>query len=177
MSGRHCTVCTNPQRSQVEDAMAAGTALSSISDTHGVSRQALQRHRDGHMAVDLTLRDDGISPWRTVLRIVAAADRLHELADQAAQRGRITDATRATLAEAKTLRELLALGLKGEDQLGYAEDADAMERAVGVLIRRAPAAGDVIATELESQGRDALAAVVRSLADHVRKEATMKEIA
>jgi hypothetical protein len=122
------------------------------------------------MAAALTLRDDGISPWRTVLRLVATADRLHDLADEAEERGRLGDATRATLAEAKVLRELLALGLKGEDQLGYAEDADAMERAVGVLIRRAPAAGDVIATELETQGRDKLAAVVRSLADRVRHE-------
>lgn len=174
MSGRPCTVCANPQRSQVEDGISAGEPIAAIASAHGLSRTSIRRHRDRHMAAALTLRDDGISPWRTVLRIVSTADRLHHLADQAEERGRITDATRATLAEAKTLRELLALGLKGEDQLAYAEDADALERAVGVLVRRAPAAGDALAAELESQGRDALAAAVRSLADRVRQQTTIE---
>jgi hypothetical protein len=42
---RTCTVCSHPQRRQVEQAMIAGTALRTIAGQFGPSKAAIMRHR------------------------------------------------------------------------------------------------------------------------------------
>ncbi len=178
MSGRPCTVCNSEQRSQVEDTIASGEALSAIAASFALSRQSLRRHMGSHMGQPIEHVRDGLGPYEVVLRLVQTTDRLHDLADQAEERGRLADAVRATLAESKTLHLLLSIGLKGQAEIDYAENADALEQAVAALIRRAPSAGDVIAAELASQGRDTYAAKVRDLAERVRlHQADRQEIA
>jgi len=111
---------------------------------------------------------DGISPWTTVLRMAEAADRLRDLATEAEAVGRLGDATRATLAEARTLDLLLNLGAKGPAQLDYAADADAMEKAVTVLVRQQPEIGDRLAQFLRQEERTAYAARLQVYADKCR---------
>ncbi len=120
------------------------------------------------MPADASAFRDGLSPYAIVTRMVGNADRLRDLAADAEERGRIADATRATLAESKTLHDLLSLGVQGQEQIEYAEDASALEAAVVALVRRAPVAGEFIAADLEARGRDVLAGKVRALAERWR---------
>lgn len=120
------------------------------------------------MAADGSAFRDGLSPYAIVTRMVGSADRLRDLAADAEERGRIADATRATLAESKTLHDLLSLGVRGQEQIEYAEDASALEAAVVALVRRAPVAGEIVASELEARGRDVLATKVRAFAERCR---------
>lgn len=169
MSGRPCTVCTSEQRSHIEDTIASGEALSAISASCALSRQSLRRHRDTHMGQPVEhLRDAGIGPYRVVLRMVETADRLHDLADQAEERGRLSDATRATVAESKALHQLLSIGVQGRQEIDHAGDYDALEQAVAALVRRTPVAGEIIAAELESRGRNSYASKLRGYADRCR---------
>jgi len=164
--GRPCRVCTHAQRTEVEAALADGDAVSRISEQFSVGRSSLRRHRSGHMSVTFS---EGLSAWATVLRMAEAADRLRDLADDAEDRGRLADATRAVLAEAKTLDLLLALGVRGPEQLDYAKDAAALEAAVTVLLQRVPALGDRIAEQLEQQDRTAYANKFRVYANKCRQ--------
>jgi len=167
--GRPCSVCGHVQRSAIENAIASGEALSAISASFALSRQAVRRHRDAHMAADASaFHDGGIGPYATVVRLTQAADRLRDLATEAEDRGRIADAVRATLAESRTLATLFQLGVKGGGEIEQAKDAAELEAGVVALVRRAPVAGEVIAAELESRGRDALAGQVRTFAQRCK---------
>jgi hypothetical protein len=159
-------VCGHSQRSDVEAELADGTSLSSVAASYAVTRQSLRRHRSGHMHVSFT--SDGIDPWTTVLRMSEAANRLKDLADDAEDRGRLADATRAVLAEARVLDLMLALGVQGASQLDYAADAAAMEKAVTTLVRQVPSIGDQLAELLSQQERDAFAAKLRAFAEKCR---------
>ena len=162
--GRPCSVCTHAHRSEVEASLLDGESLSSVAATYTVTRQALRRHRAAHMNAG-DLRDAGIGAYAIAVRLFETADRLRDLADDAEQMGRFADATRATLAEARTLDFLLNLGAKGGDDLKYAKDAVALEGAVAALVRQVPAIGDQIAKQLEQQDRSAYAAKFRDYAE------------
>lgn len=164
--GRPCSTCVHSDRSAIEGALADGEAISRISETFGVSRSSLRRHRAQHMSVSF---HDGIDPWTTVLRMAASADRLRDLADEAEESGRIAVAIRAVLAEAKTLDLLLALGVRGPQQLDYAADARALEGAVCELVQEMPAIGDQLAEFLRQRDRTAFAAKLRRYAEKCRE--------
>jgi hypothetical protein len=109
-----------------------------------------------------------LSPWDTILRMAEAADRLKDLGDEAEERGRIGDATRAVLAEARVLDLLLNMGAKGQGQFNYAADARALESAVAALLQKFPAAGEVLSAELERQERPGYANKIRVYANKCR---------
>ena len=44
---RRCTVCSSPQRDLIDQAITSGRPLRAIAGEYAVSRQSLQRHRDG----------------------------------------------------------------------------------------------------------------------------------
>lgn len=159
-------MCGHAQRSDVEASVLDGEPLSSVSAKFSLSRQALRRHRAAHMTV---IFSDGISPWETLLRMSQAADRLRDLADDAEERGRIADATRAVLGEAKALNLLLDVGVRGPQQLDYAKDAAALESAIAVLLQRVPALGDRIADELDRADRATYAAKFRAYTEKCRQ--------
>lgn len=119
--------------------------------------------------MSVTLYGDGLSPWSTVLRMATAADRLRALADVAERRGHIADATRAVLAESRVLHQLLDLGMRGSDEAVFAKDAEALQRAVGVLVREDPDSGDRLAQLLRERGRNTLSHAVAELADRTRQ--------
>jgi hypothetical protein len=142
-----------------------GESLSSVASSFNLTRQALRRHRASHMTVTFS---EGLSAWETLLRMAAAADRLHDLADTAEEHGRIADATRATLSEIKALDLMLALGVQGPAQLNYAADAAALELAITVLLQRSPALGDQLAEQLDQAERPGYANRFRIYADRCR---------
>src|SRR4051812_18031889 len=47
---RACTVCTHPKRDSVERAMVDGATYREISGQYGLSRSALERHKNDHLA-------------------------------------------------------------------------------------------------------------------------------
>lgn len=54
---RHCSVCSNPARADIDRALARGgpdTNLSALGREHGVDRNSLRRHRDEHLPALLT---------------------------------------------------------------------------------------------------------------------------
>ena len=115
-----------------------------------------------------SLQDAGIGAYGIAVRLFETADRLRDLADQAEESNKLADATRATLAEGKTLHLLLSLGLQGPQQLDYARDAAALEGAVVALVRQTPLAGEIIAAELDRRDRAVLAGKVRRFAEKCR---------
>ena len=165
--GRPCSTCVHGDRSAIEAALADGEAISRISATFSLSRSSLRRHRSSHMSVMTFL--DGLSPWETLLRMAASADRLKDLADEAEELGHIAVASRATLSEIKALDLLLALGVRGPDQLNYAADARALEGAICELVQEMPAIGDQLAEFLRQRDRTAYAGKLQGYADKCRQ--------
>ena len=50
MSETRCTVCQHPSRSAVEQALVSGRSNTSIGSEFGLSKDAVRRHRDRHLA-------------------------------------------------------------------------------------------------------------------------------
>ena len=50
MPGRHCSICTHPERTQIESALLGGTmSFRSISARYGMSKTSVARHVAEHM--------------------------------------------------------------------------------------------------------------------------------
>ncbi len=165
-TGRPCATCTHVDRPAIEAALLDGDSVSSVSATCGLTRQSLRRHRGAHMTA--AIRDAGIGPFAIAVRLFETADRLRDMATEAEDRNRFTDATRATLAEAKTLGLLLSLGAKGGEDFTHAKDAAALEAAVTALVRQLPDLGDQLADELDRADRPEFADMVRTYATKCR---------
>lgn len=49
-AGRPCSICSHPDRQAIEAALlAGGESVRALARNFGVTRQALERHRDNHM--------------------------------------------------------------------------------------------------------------------------------
>jgi hypothetical protein len=53
MAGRHCAVCTHPERAAIDAAILAGGAFRTIATRYEMSHPAVLRHRNSHMAEQL----------------------------------------------------------------------------------------------------------------------------
>jgi glycine cleavage system pyridoxal-binding protein P len=53
MPGRICTICSNPQRAEIDRAAIAGASYRAIAGQFGVSRIALLRHKADHLLAEL----------------------------------------------------------------------------------------------------------------------------
>ena len=73
---RTCSVCTHDNRPLVERALVAGEPLRSISSRTGLTRQALARHRDGHMPAAL-LKAQEVEEVADADDLLAQVQRLH----------------------------------------------------------------------------------------------------
>ncbi len=51
MGGRLCTVCTSPDRAEIEAAILRGDSMRAIARRYAPSRRSMERHRDAHMGV------------------------------------------------------------------------------------------------------------------------------
>jgi hypothetical protein len=52
--GRPCSICEDPQRETIEEAIVAGRSFRSVAATFGTfSKDAVRRHRESHMPVSL----------------------------------------------------------------------------------------------------------------------------
>jgi hypothetical protein len=124
---RLCTVCEHPDRAQVEIGMANGIALRVLSLRYGMSQDALWRHRQNHMDVDLVARlktrgsrsDEELAHIREVEskslldhlvyqrgRLYRNGDHAAEIKDYAGERAALESASKVSERMAKLLGEL-----------------------------------------------------------------------
>ncbi len=84
---RNCSVCSNPEKEAIDQALVAKTAYRTIADRYGLSHQALMRHKAEHLpavlvkseqAKEVTRADDLIGQLQ---EITARTDRLYKIAD------------------------------------------------------------------------------------------------
>jgi hypothetical protein len=46
---RLCSVCTHPARATIDDGLVTGQSLRAISAAYGVSKSAVDRHKESHL--------------------------------------------------------------------------------------------------------------------------------
>src|SRR5262245_50698377 len=89
---RTCTVCTHPDREAIDEGLVAGEPNRRIAARHGVTEQAVRRHKAEHLpasltraqeAADVAHAGDLLAQVRDLqsrtLRILAAAEAAGEL--------------------------------------------------------------------------------------------------
>ena len=136
---RRCTICTHPQREEIDRAIARGDSYRGIAARYSVSLTSLLRHARSHLsqpvraAVQAEMMEHGASILSQVRELNQKARRL---LDEAAAKGRYTGAA-AFLKEA---RELLTFEAR---LLGELDSRDRVEvhthldvRALAVRIAR-----------------------------------------
>jgi len=116
---RVCTVCTHPQRAEIDRQLALGEATQSrISAQHGLVRRSLDRHARSHLSVDLIeaarakVSDNG-TDLSLVGRVTRMVDRLERLAENCTEYG----AGKDLLAAARELRPYHELFGRANGQL------------------------------------------------------------
>ncbi len=105
---RRCTVCTHPQREEIDWAIARGESYRGIAQRHFVSITAIHRHARAHLPqqVQAAARAEMVEHGASILSQVRELNqKARQLLDEAASRGRYSGAA-AFLKEA---RELLTL--------------------------------------------------------------------
>ena len=98
-----CALCRHPKRPEVDQALAAGTALRDIAGQFGTSKSALDRHRD-HIVTAITKAEDA----RAQLSAAAILRRLARLemhAEEVLSEARREKDPRLVLNAIKELRE------------------------------------------------------------------------
>lgn len=75
MSDPRCTVCTHPERGLVERDITAGMPNTQVASKHGLSKDAVRRHRDRHLSAALR----GVMSKRDDQAGARALDRLEDL--------------------------------------------------------------------------------------------------
>jgi hypothetical protein len=162
---RTCTVCTGPDRAEIDQALTQGESQRAVAGAYRRSPSSVRRHAQGHLQP----------------RLVEAAERLQLLHhdDLVQQMRDLVTETQGVLAQAKAdgevrlvlsaareVRETLkALALiVPEDQDHDAED---LVRGVAEMLRQHPEAGLTLASALDSLGNQAMAATVSERARRV----------
>ena len=113
---RRCTVCTHPQRAEIERALTGGGVSRKIAQRFRVSEFALSRHK-AHMreAVKAALEAGKVNRGRDVLeRLQELNQRARAILEEAQREGRPRDA----LAAIRELRGLLKLEAELVGDLG-----------------------------------------------------------
>jgi hypothetical protein len=175
-TGAPCTVCAHRRRKEIDEAIVGGVStIAGLARTHGLSRQALMRHRDAHMGRDIRAVHAQRRDEQAYDRGSSLLDRMHNLGAEA----------HAALREAKNSKDirliLSAIGtasklleLQGRLQGEFADGAvtvnithnDFRTLPVGIVAALEPfpdakravliaLGGDVLAIEGDAQGTSA----------------------
>ena len=71
---RICSVCTHSARATIDDGLVMGQSLRAISAAYGLSKSAVDRHKDNHVSVPLAQDDADLAAEFQAAR---QADRQH----------------------------------------------------------------------------------------------------
>ncbi len=103
-----CTTCTHPEREAIDEALTQGLSMRRIAFRHGMSPNAIKRHRDRHLspALAAVAAERKQAHERSLLeRIEDLTNRAERILDQAEQSGKVSVA----LSAIREMRELLRL--------------------------------------------------------------------
>lgn len=106
--GRTCTICTCEHRTEIEEAIVAGTPYRDIARRWGVSRDAVMRHKRDHLSpaiVAVAAEREAAGTRSLVDRVEDLITRTERILTAAERSGGVTTA----LAAVRELRELLRL--------------------------------------------------------------------
>ena len=112
---RKCTVCAHTDRKSIDEAILAGLAYRDIARQWSVSKDAVKRHADNHIAKDLATAHRA----QESTRVDSLMDRVEQLLDEAQrllEYGKVGEDTKAWAAGIREVRmcvELLAK-IRGE---------------------------------------------------------------
>jgi hypothetical protein len=112
---RTCTVCSHPAREAIDEALVEGVAFPALAAKHGVSKDALSRHKVKHLPAKLVMAQaaEEVAQVDSLLEQVRDLQaRAHRILDKAERAGDLRTALDA-IREARGNLELLA-GLLGE---------------------------------------------------------------
>lgn len=112
---RRCTVCSHEQRAKIDVALVNGTGLRDIAGHYGLSRSALSRHKDDHVALSLVKAQDAAEVAQAddlLDQIKGLRNKAVKILDRAENEGDLRTAL-AGIREARSCIELLA-ELEGE---------------------------------------------------------------
>ncbi|MFC2094973.1 hypothetical protein ACFLSW_00840 [Candidatus Bipolaricaulota bacterium] len=107
---RKCTVCVHPDRDSIDDAILTGTSLRDIARQWCVSKDAIKRHADNHIAKDLAAAHKA----QESTRVDSLMDRVEKLLDESQEllehgkHKKNAGAWAAGIREARMCLELLA---------------------------------------------------------------------
>ncbi len=107
--GRPCSVCTNPRRKEIDEALLTGTPYRDIARRFQTSTAAAHRHsRHVQNALAAVASEDPVAYGRTVLaQVRILTERAVRILDRAENEGELRAATGA-IREARTCLELVA---------------------------------------------------------------------
>jgi predicted DNA-binding protein YlxM (UPF0122 family) len=115
-----CSICTHPQRAEIDQAILTGTPLRNIAERYSVSTTALHRHKkNGHIEQQLVKAEEAkeiATADQLLADLVSAKERLESLGQSAETAGDLKAAI-AAVRESVRIIEITAkmLGeLKGE---------------------------------------------------------------
>lgn len=176
---RECGWCHSPQLHEWEERIAAGDPVAVVSIDTPFSVSAARRHVRLHMQPRLRAEMDRPG---SALTLSDFADRLLELAEQAASIGEYAYATnngRLALLAIQQERDLLLslmtrLGIDAGEAAEVFRDAKAVMRAISQLIGSGalPGAGERLAVALRESGHDDLAHAFAALDKRNEQEIT-----
>lgn len=152
-AGRPCSVCSHPEREQIEAAIIAGTTFRAISRAHGLGgHDAIRRHTANHLSpeVQQALNATG-SPAASLFteRLAEIADDLRDAREQAAERGDASTLARVASAEARViLATTERFGVDAESLAAEVARGHAVFRALVFAAKHNPAAGRLISQGL-----------------------------
>lgn len=169
---RPCSVCNHSDRASIEIGLANGIALRVLGLRHGLTEDALGRHRSNHMDAELLGRlklrgvrsDEELAHIRDVegksildnfatqrARLYRNADRSFEIKDYAGERAALAEASKVTERIGKLLGELGVANLTINQQINLTQSPE------WHIIRTA------LVRELRPLGVDAIAACHRAI--------------
>jgi hypothetical protein len=131
--GRPCTICTLPNRAEIDAKLVTGAFVTSIATRYGVSGRSLYRHRAAHL--ERPLLEAASVALDLGTRAFEIADDLRRTRRTAQLSGNHLAATRAAMAEIKAL-EVLGDRLGLEDA-GTLDLLDSALKALQVIAKAA----------------------------------------
>lgn len=157
---RTCTICTHPDRQDIDLAVVSGQSHQDISASFRVSHDAVQRHSSNHIGVGLKKAAQRRTDLRAddlLAAMVSVADEAREAHGRAKEDGNDRLALSALREVRETIKAIALMTPAPED-----EEVLALVQGLGVVLPRHPEAAVELAQELWERGHPGLADLLGS---------------
>lgn len=172
--GRRCTLCSHPDRAQIEFDLTSGTSsIRGIAGRHGLAPESVRRHVRDHLsaAAQAALAEVEGAPALTMAgRLLDVADHARDTRAAAEAKGDHKLALSAGQAEARVLSSLVPLDTLGADIAENIQDATDALSVLRTTVREHPEVAAIIVAVMEGRNRHEWAERVRTMADDSIRE-------